>query len=587
MVWCGGVWCGVVCCGVVWCGVVWCGVVWCGVVWCIVVWCGVVWFVVWCGVVWCGVVWCGVVWCGVVWSGLVWFVVWCGVVWCGVVWCGVVWCGVVWCGLVWSGMVWFGVVWFVVWCGVVWCGVVWCGVVWCGVAWRGVAWCGVVWCGVVWCGVVVCGVVWCGVVWCGVVWCGVVWCGVVWCGVVWCGVVWCGVVVCGVVWWGGVLRCAVLRRRLLDAFSILKMEPLQPGLSENSFRSWWSAEGNSKLQRIALLKAIEAATAAVYEREVLSLEPDARKRSQVRAVVLESNLAGLDEFGPEWYECIRAKMQRMTLCAEWIVLALDAGAAASGFDAFERALVAGAARMLPAYNRYYLDFLAAVRDEAVIAALQAHRPPPDAAAIHSHYTVVRCGAAGLSAVPFATHFAPALADVLARFDEWIAACRAADAACGDQSAPWDAEARATYVAFLQQYRDALALNAEAPALEAAWTELDRRWMDTKMPIQIVHDIETGYGDPLRVKATPDMSLRFLDESFAEANATIADIQRRMEAFYRRRDTPLARDGLQALSNTMAGIYFIPFKTGVRRGCHVEATARAATTTHLGMGRPCA
>ena len=28
----------------------------------------------------------------------------------------------------------------------------------------------------------------------------------------------------------------------------------------------------------------------------------------------------------------------------------------------------------------------------------------------------------------------------------------------------------------------------------------------------VHDIETGYGDPLRVKATPDMSLRFLDET---------------------------------------------------------------------------
>jgi hypothetical protein len=29
-------------------------------------------------------------------------------------------------------------------------------------------------------------------------------------------------------------------------------------------------------------------------------------------------------------------------------------------------------------------------------------------------------------------------------------------------------------------------------------------------IQVVHDIETGYGDPLRMKATPDFSLRFLD-----------------------------------------------------------------------------
>ena len=51
-------------------------------------------------------------------------------------------------------------------------------------------------------------------------------------------------------------------------------------------------------------------------------------------------------------------------------------------------------------------------------------------------------------------------------------------------------------------RHALALDASSEDLEAAWNELDRRWMDCKMPIQIVHDIETGYGDPLRVKATP-------------------------------------------------------------------------------------
>ena len=82
-----------------------------------------------------------------------------------------------------------------------------------------------------------------------------------------------------------------------------------------------------------------------------------------------------------------------------------------------------------------------------------------------------------------------------------------------------------------------------------------------MPLQLVHDIEDGYGDPLSVKATPDMSLRFLDETYAEANATIKEIQQHLEAFYRERDTPLARSGLKALATTMAGIYFIPFKTG--------------------------
>ena len=82
-----------------------------------------------------------------------------------------------------------------------------------------------------------------------------------------------------------------------------------------------------------------------------------------------------------------------------------------------------------------------------------------------------------------------------------------------------------------------------------------------------------------------MSLRFLDETYAEANATIREIQLHLEAFYRARDTPLARSGLKALSTTMAGIYFIPFKTGASLQFsfsgqsipnRVEVTARAHT-----------
>jgi len=56
-------------------------------------------------------------------------------------------------------------------------------------------------------------------------------------------------------------------------------------------------------------------------------------------------------------------------------------------------------------------------------------------------------------------------------------------------------------------------------------------------------------------------LRFLDETYAKENAAIDDIRRRLMKFYEARGTKLAGDGLKALSNTMAGIYFIPFKTG--------------------------
>ena len=73
----------------------------------------------------------------------------------------------------------------------------------------------------------------------------------------------------------------------------------------------------------------------------------------------------------------------------------------------------------------------------------------------------------------------------------------------------------------------------------------------------------GCGDPLRVKATPDFSLRFLDSStYGAENTRIAEIQGHMEDFFRARGTAIASDGLGALANTLAGIYYIPFKTGI-------------------------
>ena len=334
---------------------------------------------------------------------------------------------------------------------------------------------------------------------------------------------------------------------------------------ECSFDVFWSSEAEGKLQRVPLLKAIEAATAAQFESDVLGKIEDGEWRQQVRRVVLESNLGGLEEFGDKWYACIKEKMRRMNLCAEWIALAMEKDAC--GFDLFERALIIGAANMLPPYHEYYLAYLAAVQDPAIIAALKAAPPAADDELIRSHYTVVQLAAdKSLTAEPFASYFSNpkrgCVAPILARFDDWIANCKAAaKTTANEKVGSWDAAARETYVAFLEQYRASTALDDSPQALEAAWTLLDEKWMDTAMPLQLVHDIEDGYGDPLSVKATPDMSLRFLDETYAEANATIREIQSRLEAFYRERDTPLARSGLKALSTTMAGIYFIPFKTG--------------------------
>ena len=77
----------------------------------------------------------------------------------------------------------------------------------------------------------------------------------------------------------------------------------------------------------------------------------------------------------------------------------------------------------------------------------------------------------------------------------------------------------------------------------------------------MHDIEDGYSDPLRAKQGPDFSIRFLDETYSSENATIKEIQSLICEYYAGRDTRLSKDGLTALGNTMAGIYYIPFKTG--------------------------
>ena len=87
-------------------------------------------------------------------------------------------------------------------------------------------------------------------------------------------------------------------------------------------------------------------------------------------------------------------------------------------------------------------------------------------------------------------------------------------------------------------------------------------MDIKYHIQVVHDIESGYGDPLRIKVIPDFSLRFVDEEFKEANQKIQQIQTVMVEWFAQRPTDLARKGLSALAASFAAIYYIPFQSGM-------------------------
>ena len=73
----------------------------------------------------------------------------------------------------------------------------------------------------------------------------------------------------------------------------------------SGFDAFWANEAEAKLQRVQLLKAIEAATARAFEADVLGEIEDKEWRQQVRRVVLESNMGGLEEFGEKSSSCGR------------------------------------------------------------------------------------------------------------------------------------------------------------------------------------------------------------------------------------------------------------------------------------------
>jgi len=121
--------------------------------------------------------------------------------------------------------------------------------------------------------------------------------------------------------------------------------------------------------------------------------------------------------------------------------------------------------------------------------------------------------------------------------------------------------QSTYIEYLSLYRGALA-ETDRNKLDSHWLQVDRVWMDLKTKIQIVHDIEYGYGDPLRTKVIPDFSLRFVDDDYAAANQQIEGIKKVMVQYFGNRNTNLSKKGLFALENSFAAIYYLPFQSGM-------------------------
>lgn len=247
------------------------------------------------------------------------------------------------------------------------------------------------------------------------------------------------------------------------------------------------------LERVALLKKIDAVTTEIFRKSFVDTEEDATFKRKVERVVFESNMAGIEEFSTEWHSLIKLKMKRMQLTRDFVCAAVNNLANATGFNSFERELIIGSSTISGLYDEYYIRYLDAVQEPSVIEAIAANPPSPDQKECYSHYTIVQHTSAGYSTVSFAKYFEECLAPIIAAMSDLINRLRAVPDLTADQL---------NYIAFFEHYRLCHTSDVTAEELEELWSELDRKWMDTKGDIQIVHDIETGYGDPLRMKATP-------------------------------------------------------------------------------------
>lgn len=312
------------------------------------------------------------------------------------------------------------------------------------------------------------------------------------------------------------------------------------------------------LQRVALLKRIEEVSGEAFFK---SLQVDPTELKQVARVVVESNMAGVEEGSERFFELLDHKARRMSLCRDMVDLALSDPQMATtcGFTDFERLLIIGSAHISQAYDAYFLCWEKEANHPLLLTAIESQDADTLASrdgCVHllSPYTMALTQCRGKGFVfkcePYSVFFESLLDPVLNAFDVCIQSLHSCTNSPQERA----------MVAYLHQYRHSLA-ESNPDHLESAWELCDRLWMDTQGSLQVVHDIEDGYSDPLRVKQCPDFSLRFLDETYHTENDVIKEIQALICKYYSSRPTRLAQAGLTALSNTLAGIYYIPFKTG--------------------------
>ncbi|CAL8470879.1 g10421 [Coccomyxa elongata] len=325
-------------------------------------------------------------------------------------------------------------------------------------------------------------------------------------------------------------------------------------------QTWDSTtSGLSGKKGVDLLKAIEGATRSIVK-DSISFESDrnllgvsVEQQQRLLKAVLDQQWPGIPEYSEEFFKVYSAASRRQQFTRAYVRKALET--LDHGFSAFDRNLLRYASLVNDAYDVWYQAWAKAVQGNATAKRLaQDDKEGKVPKAMYNHYTIISMTSDGeYTQASYATYFPAEIGSIVSIFDEWIAEMSKVEAE--------DAAVKADYLDYLKQYRTCLA-ETDIDRLEDEWRILDEKWMRIRYWIQIVHDIEYGYGDPLRCKVSPEFSIRLQDQDYAAENATISKIQDVMVDYFHKREGPLAKAGIGALKKSLAAIYYLPFQCGV-------------------------
>jgi hypothetical protein len=326
-------------------------------------------------------------------------------------------------------------------------------------------------------------------------------------------------------------------------------------------------ESLQEINTVELLKKLEQIgvnafkSDAYFESERQVLGTDKKSQDIVQEAVIYSDFKEVEEYSSDFYKLYDVAASFQKFVRQMMREALNHQKIKHGFEDFDKIFIEGALDVQDHYDDYYIEWMKAVHNTPAaqkIRKMQKDNPVKlkkiiDKKDLDNHYTIISLNKKKkFTQEAYIDYFEDTLGKLISTMNTWIGKLRTVAGLTDKQQ---------RYTEYLSHYVQCLSEDS-VDILEQVWSELDRMWVDVTYPLQIVHDIEYGYGDPLRAKVIPDFSLRFLDSKYSEENKTLDEIRDVLIDFYKPRDTELGKKGVKALTNSFAGIYYVPARTGM-------------------------